>query len=168
MRAPRRGGGRARWWGRVWNRIVRIDDSPGRIAGGVALGVSLGIAPTFGLGAVAAAFLAAWLRLNMAAAVAGSVIGIPLIAPFIWVFSSWLGGLFLGLDWRHLYGLAAGGEILKAGGAVLWAYVIGNVILTVVAAVSAYFGVLWLLRARVRTRGRAGGRRRPARARGRS
>ncbi|HEX7125562.1 MAG TPA: DUF2062 domain-containing protein, partial [Thermodesulfobacteriota bacterium] len=49
-------------------RLVRIDDSPEKIGGGVALGVFLGIFPTFGLGLLLAVALAHRVHVNRAAA----------------------------------------------------------------------------------------------------
>jgi len=132
----------APWPRRIWDRLVRMDGTPGGIAGGVALGVAIGVAPTFGLGMILAAGLAALFRLNMAAALIGSIAGSPPVIPFIWAGSAWIGAWLLGLDWHALYERARAQSIWKTGGEVFLAYLLGNAILTVILTVAAYFAVL--------------------------
>jgi uncharacterized protein (DUF2062 family) len=136
----------ASWLRRIWERLVRMDGTPEGIAGGVALGVAIGVAPTFGLGLIIAAGVAALFRLNMAAAIIGSMAGSPPIIPFIWLASAWIGALMLGMDWQALYEQARAGGLFKAGRDVFLAYLAGNVVLTVVFTIAAYFAVLLPLR----------------------
>ena len=133
-------------WQRMEKRLIGIDDTPERIAMGVAVGVFIGIAPTFGLGTLLAAGLAAVFHYNMAAAIAGTVVGMPLIAPFIWIASSWVGGFLLGYDWNSLYRQVSGGNIFTSGGQVFFAYILGNVILTVVLTALSWFLTLRAVR----------------------
>jgi len=142
----RRSGGKLPLWKRVSVRLVSMDGTPEKVAAGVAIGVFLGIAPTFGLGAILAAALAALFRANLAAAVLGSVIGVPFVAPFIWLASSWLGGLLLGMKWEILYAQVKAGEIWSAGERFVWAFALGNVILTVIGTALAYFVVRAVVR----------------------
>lgn len=141
---------------RLYKRLVRLHGTPERVAGGVALGVFLGVAPTFGLGLVLAAGLSAWLRLNMAAAMLGSLAGAPPVIPLIWLASCFLGGWLLRLRWDALYAQVQAGEIWSAGGELLLAYVVGNVLLTVVLTGLAYLVTLALVRSHQRPRGRRG------------
>lgn len=152
MRKPK-----APWWRRAYGRIVRMNGSPGQVAGGFAIGVFLGIAPSFGFGAVLAAALSSLFRANMMAALLGSVTGIPFVAPFIWLASSWLGGLILGVDWQALYEKVRTAGVLKAGPEALYAFALGNLILTVVGTALSYFVVRRLVVSyRARARGRRG------------
>lgn len=66
-------------------------DTPGRFSAAVGLGLFCGIAPIWGFQMIAAAALAHKLRLNKAIALTASNISIPIIAPFIFAASLWLG-----------------------------------------------------------------------------
>ena len=73
-------------------RALRENASPGRTALGLGLGAFVGIVPTLMIGTPLAFFLAGRLRLNRAAAVAGSMIAMnPVTGPFLYSFSAWLG-----------------------------------------------------------------------------
>jgi uncharacterized protein (DUF2062 family) len=116
-------------------RLVRIDDTPEKLAGGVALGVFLGIFPTIGFGIILAIALASWFHVNKAAAVFGSLIMNPLTTPFFWTLSYTVGALVFHVD---------GGKIMEEARQIgsSWAgvgrgaliYLVGN---TIVAAVFA-------------------------------
>ena len=136
------------------------------------MGVFIGVAPTFGLGMFLAAGLSAALRLNMAAAVLGAVAGAPPVIPFIWIASCHIGAMLLGLRWEVLYAQLKAGGILSAGGSVLIAYLIGNVILTAALTGLSYLVTVAVLRRRAgapeggseaspRSAGARRGRRRP-------
>lgn len=134
------------WWRRLYERIVRLDGTPERIAGGMAVGVVMGVGPTLGIGLPAAAGLAALLRLNVAAAVMGVLTGIPPLLPLTWGASCYIGGLVLGVKWEFLYQSIRAGRILEAGGDMLFAYLVGNIILTAILAAAAYMGTSWIVR----------------------
>jgi uncharacterized protein len=122
-------------------RLVRIDDSPEKIARGVALGVFLGVFPTFGLGLILAVVLASRMHANKAAALLGSVIMNPFTAPLFWALSAAVGAAAFGVDreailevardfesnWAHLFGWLG------------LAYVVGNVIVSVACTAVAFF-----------------------------
>jgi len=134
-------------WLRIYRDIVHANDTPGRIAGGVAIGVIMGIMPTFGLGTVLAGVLAAVFRFNVVAALAGSVTGIPIAAPLIWLASSIIGGLLMGLSWKGMYVLVKTRQVLDAGKEVIMAYLLGNLVLTVIVTSLSYVLVLLIVRA---------------------
>jgi len=134
------------FWKRIYDRLVRMHGTPERVAAGVALGVALGVAPTFGLGLVLAAGLAALFKINVVAAAVGSLAGVPVVVPFIWLASCFIGAWLLGMEWEVLYGNVKAGSLWKTGGELLLAYAIGNVILTVVLTALAYLITLQLLR----------------------
>lgn len=125
-------------WKRLALKLVHLNDSPARVAGGVAIGVFIGVAPTFGLGFPLAGFLAAAFRCNPVAAMAGSAVGAPPMIFGVWIGSSWLGARLLGLDFPALYAQVRAGNLLAAGGDALLAYVAGNVIITAAATVLAF------------------------------
>lgn len=117
-------------------RLVRIDDSPEKIGGGVALGVFLGIFPTFGLGLLLAVALAHRLHVNRAAALLGSVIMNPFTTVPFWTLSAVVGGFIFRADSARILAVAKDFENNWAAifGHLGLIYAVGN---TVVAAVFA-------------------------------
>jgi len=142
----RRPGPALPWWKRLYLVLVRLNDSPGRIAGGVAIGVFVGVAPTFGAGLLLAAFLAALFRCNVAAAVVASAAGSPPLIFPVWFVSAWIGSLIFGLDAGALYAEFRSGSVWHAGGEAFKAYFVGNIIVTAVFTTLAYGVVLAVMR----------------------
>lgn len=122
----------------VYNNVVRVHGRPAEVGAGAAVGVALGVLPTFGLGIPLAVFLAWALRLNKAAALAGSMVANPLTTPFIWTASAFIGALVAGGDWRAIAAQARGAHLFAAATRATWIYLAGNTALTVVAASAAY------------------------------
>lgn len=149
-----------RWIRYAYVRLVRINDSPQKIAWGLAVGVFLGVFPTFGLGTVVALALAIAFKFNKVAAILGSLIMNPLTTPFFWTASSVLGALLVNRDWHHtlkmfqafsahlsLANLATKGGrvfILKGLGTGIYVYLLGNMLISLVLAVVFYFAGLHL------------------------
>jgi uncharacterized protein (DUF2062 family) len=142
MRRPRKNGAE-RWIRYQYLKLVRINDSAEKIAGGLTLGVVLGILPTFGLGIILAIFLAAALKLNRASAVIGTLIMNPWTAPFVWTLSYLAGSLLLGYDLNEtlieIRSLNAHPGLWRSlmTGRLIKPYIIGN--LTVMAALASFF-----------------------------
>jgi uncharacterized protein len=141
-----------RWMRHQYLKLVRINDSAEKIAGGLALGVVLGILPTFGLGIIIAIFLAAPLKLNRASAVIGTLIMNPWTAPFVWALSYLAGSLILGYDLSDTLGelrrLSAHPGLWRSlmTGRLIKPYVIGNLVVT--AALAAFFYAVCLFSVR--------------------
>ncbi len=141
-------------------RLVRIHDSPQKIAWGLAVGVFLGVFPTFGLGTLVALALAIAFKFNKAAAILGSFIMNPLTTPFFWTASSILGALLVNGDWHRtlkmaqdfsahlsLANLATKGGwvfILKGLGTGFSVYLLGNMLISLLFAMIFYFAGLHL------------------------
>ena len=124
-----------RWLRYVYLKVVRIDDSPEKVARGFAFGVIIGIFPTFGLGLIIAAFAAGPLRINKAAAIIGTLIMNPWTSPFFWALSFLSGSLMMGYGLADTLGLY---DRIKAepgswkpllGDRLLVPYIIGNIVL---------------------------------------
>lgn len=150
--------GLRRWVRYQYIRLVRLDDSPEKIARGVALGVVLGILPTFGLGVVAAIILAGYLKLNKASAVIGTLIMNPWTSPFFWALSYLAGSLLLGYNLQETVALI---KYLKTHEDVwknllaqrlLLPYIIGNIIITAGSAATSYIACLYAVKAYKRAR----------------
>ena len=146
MAVRRRSPAQVPWWKGVLLRLIRLNDSPERVAGGFAIGVFVGVAPTFGFGLLVTGFLAVFLRCNVAAAVVGSASGAPPLIFLFWALSAWVGSFFFGLDFARLYAMFKSGAALRAGGEVFSAYLVGNVFVTAVATALGYWVVLAIMR----------------------
>jgi len=78
-------------------RLLRLQDSPERIARGMALGLFIGMSPTFGV-QMALAFVAALiLSENKLAAILGVWVTNPVTAPFIYGLEYEAGRMLLGM-----------------------------------------------------------------------
>lgn len=121
-------------------RLVRIDDSPEKIAGGVALGIFLGVFPTFGLGLILAVALASWLHVNRAAALLGALIMNPFTTPFFWTLSATVGAIVFQAENSKILEAARHFEqswaaVFRRGALV---YLVGNTIVSIVFAAVGY------------------------------
>jgi hypothetical protein len=76
-------------------KLVRVDDSPKRIARGVAIGVFWGIIPTFGFAILFSLPTAVLLKANKFSAVLGTFVANPFTTPFIYAFEYKIGQLVL-------------------------------------------------------------------------
>jgi len=153
----------SRWLRYSYIRLVRINDSPHKVAWGLAVGVFLGISPTFGLGIIIALALAILFKFNKAAAILGSFIMNPFTAPFFWTASSVLGAFLANRDWhrtlRMFQAFSANlslidlttregwALLLKGLGTGLHVYLLGNILLSLLAAGGFYLAALYLTKA---------------------
>ena len=78
-------------------RLLRLQDSPERIARGMALGLFIGMTPTFGAQMALALLAAMLLAENKLAAIIGVWVTNPITAPFIYGLEYEMGRLLLGL-----------------------------------------------------------------------
>ncbi len=134
-----------RWLRYMKIRLLRINDTPEKIAKGAALGVFLGIYPTFGLGLILAWVGSAVMRWNKAASILGSLIMNPLTTPFFWTLSAFTGGFIFNKDSRLLYEEIKAGELFANGGVLgtlktsALMYLVGNTIISVLFSGFTYF-----------------------------
>jgi uncharacterized protein len=159
-----RKGGVARWARYQYVKLLRINDTPEKIAGGLALGVAIGILPSFGLGIIVAVFVAALIRVNKVSALIGTLIMNPWTAPFFWGVSYLAGSLMLGNDLsgaisvvRELKGQGDLWENLLAK-RLLLPYIAGNAVVTAASAAFSYVACIYTVRTyrRAKARRRAG------------
>ncbi|MFZ5608830.1 MAG: DUF2062 domain-containing protein [Pseudomonadota bacterium] len=95
---PRKG--LERPWIYLRHRIIRLPDTPHRIAAGVASGVAASLTPFIGLHFIMAGLIAWLVRGNIIASAIGTAVGNPWTFPFIWLGTYKLGVLFLGMRAR--------------------------------------------------------------------
>src|SRR3989338_3836839 len=84
----------------LYHRLVKINDSPQKIALGFALGVFFGIFP--GIGPLAAFVLASLLHINAVAAFIGGLATNTWISVVTFVFAAKLGATVTGADWQKI------------------------------------------------------------------
>jgi uncharacterized protein (DUF2062 family) len=82
----------------LYVKLVKINDTPQKIAIGFALGVFAGIMP--GIGPISALFLAAIFRVNKISALLGSVISNTWLSIVVFLLSVKIGAAVTGLDWK--------------------------------------------------------------------
>ncbi len=88
-------------WGRgLYDKLVRMNDSPQRIAIGFGVGVFLGILP--GTGPIAALAVSWALRLNKAAAVLGSMLTNTWLSVVTFALALKIGSWLTGSNWLNI------------------------------------------------------------------
>ncbi len=85
----------------ILEKLLRINDSPHRIALGLGVGVFAGVMP--GLGVITALVLAIFLRLNKVAAALGALVTNTWVSVVIFLLSIRLGSVIMGLHWQDVY-----------------------------------------------------------------
>ncbi len=85
----------------VYERLVKINDSPQKIALGFALGVFLGIFP--GAGPMASVVLSSIFRINSIAALTGSLLTNTWISVVTFAFAVKAGAYVTGADWQKVF-----------------------------------------------------------------
>ena len=119
----------------LWNAF-REDQTPEEVAQSFSLGVFITMLPTLGTGFIAFVVLAAFIdRLNKLALVASAVVFNPVVKWGVYALSISVGFLFLG----PVEGVSLSAVSLTAAPEVVLRLVVGNVILSVVAAIPSYY-----------------------------
>jgi uncharacterized protein (DUF2062 family) len=122
-----------------------MNDTPHAISLGVAIGVFLGIFPTPFIGMILAYFFAWLLSANKASAVLGTFIMNPITTPVFWGFSAYLGAKITGLDPHYVVDEIKTGKVFSAFGQSFYAYMIGNIIISILFAVGTYYVSLYIV-----------------------
>ncbi|RLE08284.1 hypothetical protein DRZ78_01345 [Candidatus Aerophobetes bacterium] len=123
-------------------KMMRIDDSPQKIARGFAIGVFWGVLPTFGLAIVFSLPTAVLLRANKIASILGTFVSNPLTTPFVYAFSYKIGQWVLGhsssaFSWKFINIE----ELLNISKSLL----IGSVIFSLILSLVTYLLVLMIV-----------------------
>jgi uncharacterized protein (DUF2062 family) len=85
----------------LYSKLVKINDSPQKIALGLGIGVFTGIFP--GTGPLAALFLALLLRVNRASALIGSLLTNTWLSFVTFLLAIKLGSGLFGIGWQQLH-----------------------------------------------------------------
>ena len=141
--------------------LLRLDDSPRRLATALAVGVFISCTPFWGLQTILSVVVATVFRLNRAATVTGTWINLPWFAPFVYGAAIKV-GLLVAPGLREA-DAASFDTLLTNPGALSWVTVwswvrgssrpllVGSAIVGAVAALVTY-GVAFAALARARTR----------------
>ena len=128
---------------RAYERLLKIRGEPNQIALGFALGLFVGMSPTMGFQIVVAVSLAALLKWNKISTAIGVWITNPLTAPFIYGMNYLVGAKLYGINKSFklpedlsLYAVAA---MLKKTPEILYALIIGGIVLGLPLAVAGYY-----------------------------
>ena len=123
-------------------KLLALRATPNQIASGFAVGVFIGIFPTFGLGGFAILALSPLWKFNIPAAIAGTLIGNPILAP-IWIF---LSCLVVRLNPSAIkMPKETFVNILAHYSQVGLKYLLGNTVVSLIVATIAYFCVIGVL-----------------------
>lgn len=141
---PRKG--HLRPWLYLRHRIVRLPDTPHRIAAGFASGVAASITPLIGFHFLLAGLLAWMLRGNIIASAIGTAVGNPWTFPFIWLITYKLGAQVLGrvADENAVKGLSIE-NLFNDPGAVLGPMLLGAVPLALLSWCGTYFILKYMI-----------------------
>ena len=126
--------------------IVKLNDSPHKLAAAFALGVFIAFSPWLGLHIVSCIALAWLFRLNKVVVLTASFISNPWTVVPMYAFCLWFGFKITGSDaavphiaWSEL-NLTSAYTILKP---YLWPFVAGTLIVGLIAAAASYGVVCW-------------------------
>ena len=135
-----------RWIARAGQILRHVDGSPARVAAAFGIGVFLAFSPLLGLHTALALALALPFRLNKVAILIGAWINNPWTIAPIYSAGTLVGCALLGVapvipkgvDWS-LKGRAFYSALATSLEPLVWPFVIGNLVLGVVAGLVAFF-----------------------------
>jgi len=135
----------------LYTQLVKMNDSPQRIALGFGVGVFLGILP--GTGPIAALAMAFIFRLNKAAALLGGVLTNTWLSLATFVMAIKIGSGILGLSWVAVHVQARGlvehfswKALFDASGEILKPLLIGYAVIGLACGLLAYLIALFILK----------------------
>ncbi|MCG6923197.1 MAG: DUF2062 domain-containing protein [Acidobacteria bacterium] len=138
---------RLRWLARL---VLQVEGSPARVAVAFGTGIFLAFFPIFGIHTVMALGLAWAFRLNRVAVLAGTFMNNPWTMGPIYTTGTLVGCALLGVSPKSVseVGWSLSGPTLDSLRSLLWPFVVGNLVLGVVAAAIAFFIVRTVLGSR--------------------
>ncbi len=123
-------------------KLLRINDSPHKIAMGFAIGSFIGIFPTFWLGGILAVLLSWVFRLNYVATILGAfIIMNPLTTPLFWMLSAFVGGIVFSKEYSFILNAIKDKSIFHNFGDLAIIYIVGNTIVSLVVSMTGYWAI---------------------------
>ena len=124
----------------IAGKILHTNDSPVKIALGFTLGVFIGVFPTFFIGGILAVGLCALFKLNYTAALLGmAVTANPVVSPLVWIVSAKIGGLIFSENIDSVIDMFKSGTLFKSAGRAVFIYFAGNLVVSIIVSVIAFF-----------------------------
>jgi len=133
-------------------RLIRLRGEPHELALGISFGIFTGMMPIMPFQIALAVTLALFFKGSKITAALGTWISNPLNWYFLYLFSYKIGALILGLSEKNRVFLSVMGsmhqgeevlvvlgKIAGAGGAIISAFIVGGIVMGLVAAIPAYF-----------------------------
>jgi uncharacterized protein (DUF2062 family) len=141
-----------RWLRRMGQILLQVEDSPTRVAAAFGLGVFIAFFPLLGIHTGMALVIAILLRLNRVAILVGCWINNPWTIAPMYSAGTLLGCALLGvapgspvaIDWS-LKGRAFYSALVATLRPLVWPFVVGNLVLGVVAGLVAFLLLRTLL-----------------------
>ncbi len=131
--------------------IFSVKDTPHRISIAFALGIFIGMSPLFGIHTLLGLAVAYVFRLNKLVTIVGVYVTNPWTIIPIYTFSTWVGARCLrinkilpDIDWRNI----TLGGLLNDFAPLLMPFIVGTVLISVLASVVSYVVVFHLLKRR--------------------
>jgi uncharacterized protein len=128
--------------------ILQLDDSPHRLALAFAIGVFIAFSPTLGLHILSCLIVAWAFRLSKLVLITATFINNPWTIVPMYGFCIWFGSKIMGRDiampqiaWNELT-FSTAYVVIKP---YFWPFVIGTLVVGVIAAVIGYFLLYWLV-----------------------
>jgi uncharacterized protein (DUF2062 family) len=148
-----------RWLRRMGQILLQVEDSPTRVAAAFGLGVFIAFFPLLGIHTGMALVIAILLRLNRVAILVGCWINNPWTIAPMYSAGTLLGCVLLGvapgspvaIDWS-LKGRAFYSALVATLRPLVWPFVVGNLVLGVVAGLVAFLLLRTLLARRAQPR----------------
>ena len=129
-----------------FREILKVHETPHRIAIAFALGVFMGISPLLGLHTIGAFFLAWLLKLNRLVAVVGVYVTNPWTIVPIYSFCIWVGARLTGLEriipaveWDDVSLMVFMSELKH----LIIPFLLGTIIVGSLSAIISYFIIRW-------------------------
>jgi len=140
---------------RLAQLVLRVEGTPTQVARAFGLGVFLAFFPIFGVHTLLALGLALAFRLNRVAILAGTFMNNPWTIAPMYTAGTLLGSALLGvaptavgaIDWS-LSGIEFYESSMAGFRALLWPFVLGNLVLGAVAGMISFFAVRRILQSR--------------------
>lgn len=127
-------------------RLIRLQESPERLARGLACGVFAGLFPIFGIQIIIGILLAFIVRGNKIIAAAGTWISNPFTYVPIYAFNFHVGQWLLNEKVAIEVNLESWQEVKEFGSAMLLTLSVGSLAVGLVGAIASYVLSLWLIR----------------------
>jgi uncharacterized protein (DUF2062 family) len=128
---------------KTYERFLKIRGHPREIGLGFAMGIFVGMTPSLGFQTAIVIFFAALLKWNKVSAIMGVWITNPLTAPFVYGVNYVVGAKLLGIKKAYVFtealSLGTISKMLQKAPEILWALILGGVILGLPLAVAGYF-----------------------------